>query len=204
MQLCSASIVVLTILLPMASTAFAAPIESPRLEIGPQITQTYLPVNPVGSVQYQLSVGGVGSIRLRNWIAMDSGFGITPTTPIEATTLAGGRLTEGFLGTQFGHRVGRVEIYGKIRPGIASFGEAILHAGSGSSSLQFEMGRLTEPALDLGGIVMIRISKRLAVRYDAGDTLIHYRRRFIELNKPPFPSLFANSFKVGAAFLFSF
>ena len=144
----------------------------PRLEIGPQITQTYLPVNPVGSVQYQLPIGGLGAIRIRSWLAMDSSLGITPTIPIEGTSFAGGRLTEGFLGARLGFRFRRVEIYGKIKPaGVVSFGKAILHVESNNSALQFETGRLTEPALDLGGIVMLRISKRLAVRYDVGDTL---------------------------------
>lgn len=200
----TAAIVAVAILSPMGSTAFAAPIDPPRLEIGPQITQAYLPVSPVGSVQYQLSIGALGSIRLRRWIAIDSSLGITPTIPIEGTSFAGGRLTEGFLGARLGFRFRRVEIYGKIRPGFASFGKAILHAGSSGSTLQFETGRLTEPALDLGGIVMIRISRRFAVRYDVGDIFIHYRERSIDLNQPPVPGQFVNSLQLGAAFVFCF
>jgi hypothetical protein len=60
----SAAVISLAILSPMALSVLAAPIDAPRVEIGPQITQTYLPVSPVGSVQYQPSVGGVASIRL--------------------------------------------------------------------------------------------------------------------------------------------
>ena len=200
----TAAVIALAILSPMRSIAFAAPIDPPRLEIGPQTTQTYLPINPVGNVQYQPSIGGTGSITLRSWIALDSSVGITPTIPITGSSFSGGRLTEGLLGTRIGFRIGRVEIYGKVRPGFASFGKAILHAESSGSSLQFEFGRLTEPALDLGGIVMVRISRRLAVRYDVGDTLIHYRERTIEPNQPPSAGVFANSLQLGAAFVFCF
>lgn len=200
----TAVLIALAVLSPTGPTAFAAPIDPPRLEIGPQITEAYLPVNPVGSVQYQLAIGGLGAIRIRSWLAIDSSLVITPTIPIEGTSFAGGRLTEGFLGARLGFRTKRVEIYGKIRPGFVSFGKAILHVESSNSALQFETGRLTEPALDLGGIVMLRISKRLAVRYDVGDTLIHYRERTIDLNQPALPGQFVNSLQLGAAFVFCF
>jgi hypothetical protein len=105
---------------------------------------------------------------------------------------------------RLGFRLRRVEIYGKIRPGFVSFGKAILHVESSNSALPFETGRLTEPALDLGGIIMIRISRRFAVRYDVGDILIHYRERSIDLNQSPVPGQFANSLQLGAAFVFCF
>src|SRR5207237_394923 len=56
---------------------------------------------------------------------------------------------------------------------LYSFGNVILQV-TPPPAFSFQLGRLTEPALDAGGIVMITISRRFAVRYDVGDTLIFY------------------------------
>jgi hypothetical protein len=200
----AAAAVALGILFSLGSAATAQQPEQLRLEIGPQLTQAYLPVKPVGSVQYQPGFGVLGSVNLRRGVGLDAGFSVTPTVPITATTMAGSRLTEVFLGTRLGFGFGRIEIYGKARPGLSSFGGAILHVVSNAPNLQFEMGRLTEPALDVGGIVEVRISRRLAARYDAGDTLIRYGRRSIDVAQPPASSKVVSTLQLGAAFVFRF
>jgi hypothetical protein len=69
-----------------------------------------------------------------------------------------------------------------VRPGVISFGNAILRASSTPSKVQFQTGRLTEPAVDLGGVAIIHASRRLAFRYEAGDTLVDYRPRSISVS----------------------
>jgi hypothetical protein len=42
----------------------SAQVNTARAEFGPELTQIYFPVNPVGSVQYQPGFGAFGSLRL--------------------------------------------------------------------------------------------------------------------------------------------
>ncbi len=146
----------------------------PRIEVGPQVTQLYVPARTVGSVTYQPAVGAICSVKIKgNLVGFDSSFSFTPKTPNESTAFAGGRLTQAFFGIRVGISKGRLHLYAKVRPGFASFGNVILQV-TPPPAFSFQLGRLTEPALDAGGIVMITISRRFAVRYDVGDTLIFY------------------------------
>ena len=119
-----------------------------RFELGPEVTQIYPPVNPVGSVQYQPAVGGSAAFNLSKYFGIDSSISITPTVPISATTFAGGRLTQFFAGGRAGIRKGRFRIYGKLRPGLVSFGSAITAVGPAPDFQLFE-GRLTAFAFHL-------------------------------------------------------
>lgn len=157
--------------------AFAQRQDEYPLEVGPELTQIYLPVHPSAPVQYRPGVGFTMSARLHKAIAADLGFSITPTIPLASTSFAGGRLTHALAGVRGGLPLGRFEVCAKARPGIVSFGSAILHASPTPSGVEFQMGRLTEPAIDLGGVVMVHASRRLAFRYDAGDMLVVYRSR---------------------------
>jgi hypothetical protein len=149
--------------LAFAKIAIAQKTDRPIFEIGPQITQTYLPVDPVGSVDYQPALGAVGSINIRRSFGIDSSISITPHAPVVATGNAGGRMTQFFIGGRAGISKGRLRIYGKLRPGFVSFGSAILKV-SPPPVFQFFSGRLTEPALDVGGIAQFAIWKHFAAR----------------------------------------
>jgi hypothetical protein len=138
------------ILSMLVSTSVAQKVDPPAIEMGPQISQIYFPVNQIGSVQYQPSLGGLVSVKFNARLTLDFGVNTTLTVPISATTMAGGRLTEASFGIRSGVHFGRVELDGKIKPGLASFGGAILHESSNISNPQLELGRLTEPLIDLG------------------------------------------------------
>jgi hypothetical protein len=184
--------------------AFAQHPDAPRLEIGPQLTQIYFPLRPVGSVQYQLGYGLVFSGNLLRRFGADAGFCVTPTAPISGTTFAGGRLTEAFFGARVGiFRARHFEFYGKVRPGFVHFNDVILHATS-DPTLQFQTGSLTEPALDVGGIAMLRVSKRIGIRYEIGDTIIHYGGRIIDPSQPAVPPRLVNALQLGVALVVGF
>lgn len=176
---------------------------SSLVEVGPQLTQIYLPVNPVGSVQYQPGIGGVFSARLYKTLGLDFGISTTPTIPISSTSFAGGRLTEGFFGTRAGLVIGRLGVYAKARPGFVSFGEAILHTGPTPGS-GFQFGRLTEPAFDIGGIALVRVSTHFSVRYEMSDTIISYGSRTIQPSFPPVPSRVVNCLQFGTGLVARF
>jgi hypothetical protein len=176
--------VAVSLAVAMVAQASAQRQESPPLEAGPELTQIYLPVDPVGTVQYQPGVGFTMSARFHRALAADLGFSVTPTVPLSGTSFAGGRLTQALVGARGGLYFGRVEVCAKVRPGVVSFGDAILHAFPTPAGVQFQTGRLTEPAIDVGGIVIVHASRRLGFRYEAGDTLIDYRPRFISVSEP--------------------
>ena len=90
----------------------------------------------------------------------------------------------------------------RVRPGFASFGNVIQEVNLQTS--QFRFGRLTEPALDYGGIVQVYLSKRFALRYEAGDTLIDYRSRNLFTGFPPVPGKTTHNFEFGIGFIFRF
>jgi len=154
-------------------------------------------------VQYQPAVGGSAAFNLSKYFGIDSSISITPTVPISATTFAGGRLTQFFAGGRAGIRKGRFRIYGKLRPGLVSFGSAITAVGPAPDFQLFE-GRLTEFALDAGGILEIGISKRFATRYELGDTIIRYPARNLFAGQPPVPGDTTHNFQFGIGFLFLF
>lgn len=186
------------------TSAGAAQDVAPRIEVGPQITQLYVPASTVGSVTYQPAFGATCSVRIRgNLVGLDSAFSFTPKPPNESTTFAGGRLTQAFFGFRVGISKGRVHLYAKLRPGFVSFGSVILRI-TPPPGFSFEFGRLTEPALDAGGIVQVTISRRLAVRYEVGDTLVFYEGKVLSTGQPQTPSRTTNNLQFAAGFLFRF
>jgi len=46
---------------------------------------------------------------------------------------------------------------------------------------QFESNRLTTFAMDVGGVVEFYPSKRIVTRFDFGDTIMHFKRRNLNL-----------------------
>lgn len=174
-----------------------------KIEFGPELTQIYFPVNPVGSVQYQPGFGAFGSLRLYKTLRVDSSFSFTPIAPVTGTSDVGGRLTQAFLGVRAGLSKGRIAIDAKVRPGLASFCQVILTI-TPPPKLQLFVGRLTEPSLDIGGIVEVGITRRFAVRYEMGDTMIFYGARRLFTNRPPVSSELVNTLQFGTGFVFRF
>lgn len=174
-----------------------------EFQLGPVINDLYLPVDPVGSVNYQPGIGCLASLSFGGFFGFDSTVSITPTAPSTATSFAGGRLTQFSLGVRGGLSRGRFSFYGKARPGLASFGKAIVQVGP-QPDMKFQFGRLTEPSIDLGGIVQAVISKRLSLRYEAGDTVIYYRGRNVFADRAPMSGRAVHSFQFAIAFLYSF
>ncbi|PYS41138.1 MAG: hypothetical protein DMF71_11850 [Acidobacteria bacterium] len=107
-----------------------------------------------------------------------------------------GHVTEGLFGVKAGKRFKRWGIFGKARPGFMSFGQGgfnVIPLSSGPSQGQIncfgnsqnnfmpcfriESTRVTPAAIDLGGVLEFYPSKRIVVRFDGGDTILHYARR---------------------------
>src|SRR6185295_17494205 len=91
-----------------------------------------------------------------------------------------GNVTEVLGGVKVGKRFEHWGIFAKARPGFVSFSQGdidILRAPANPQfPIQFEVNRLNSFATDVGGVIEFYASKRLVTRFDAGDTLIHFRR----------------------------
>ena len=94
----------------------------------------------------------------------------------------GGNVAEGLAGVKVTKRFEKWGIFAKARPGAISFSRGALDvfAPPGASPfdpIQFEFKRVTAFAMDVGGGVEFYPSKRIVTRFEAGDTIIHFRSR---------------------------
>jgi hypothetical protein len=197
----SALFISLFLLCVVVSTAAQG--EFQRFELGPQVTQVYLETDVIGSVSYQPAFGGIFSAAIKRNLAFDSALSLTPKVPDVRTVFAGGRMTQAFFGIRLGFWKGRVGLFAKARLGLASFG-SVIRAFTPPPSFSFQFGRLTEPSVDVGGVVIVAISRRLAVRYDVGDTLIFYPGSVFSAGQSSTPSQTTNNFQFASSFLFRF
>ena len=92
-----------------------------------------------------------------------------------------GRITEGFGGVKVGKRFEKWGIFAKARPGVVSFSQGTVNVVDNPATpafpISFEVNRLTTFATDIGGVIEFYPSKRIVTRFDAGDTIMHFRRR---------------------------
>lgn len=183
-------------------SAPAAAQSTARFEFGPEITQFYL--NGPGSTAYQPALGGFFSVRIAPHIDFDSAVSVTPKIPSEGNLLNQGHMTQGFFGARSGFSKGRVTFYAKARPGFVSWGDSLLRFVGPGPIYVPQFGRLTEPTLDVGSIVTVRISHRYAVRYEAGDTIIFYRPITWFAGEPPSAAVAVHHFQFAAGFVFRF
>jgi hypothetical protein len=93
-----------------------------------------------------------------------------------------GNITEGLAGVKVGKRFEKWGVFAKARPGVISFSQGTFDsvlpfASSPLIPVDFELSRLTTFATDVGGVVEFYPSKHIVTRFDAGDTIIHFKRR---------------------------
>lgn len=118
-----------------------------------------------------------GDINFGRHIALDGAFSWLPTSSRGRSAMTG------FFGAKVGKRTERFGFFGKARPGFLSFDNAFRGettiltpaqsgAGSVSSISSFRFGRLTQRALDLGGVAEYYPARYWAFRWDIGDMLL--------------------------------
>ena len=93
-----------------------------------------------------------------------------------------GTITQVVGGVKVGKRFEKWGVFAKARPGVVSFsrGEGnfvLLPGGPPSFPFEFQNNRLNSFAVDAGAVVEFYPSKRIVTRFDAGDTIIHFKRR---------------------------
>jgi hypothetical protein len=114
--------------------------------------------------------GVEGDINFGRHFALDVAYSWLPTSPTHLMT--------GLFGAKVGTRTEHFGFFGKVRPGFISIGNTLRDEtftfGPGpldfTSSIRF--GRLTERALDFGGVLEYYPARHWTMRWDFGDTVI--------------------------------
>ncbi|HVG92078.1 MAG TPA: hypothetical protein VNB54_11365 [Alphaproteobacteria bacterium] len=173
-------------------SALAAAQDSPgRFEAGGAFSTLHMPgFAPLGPALE-------GDVNFGRYIALDGAFSWFPNST------RGHSSATGFFGAKAGKRWERFGLFGKVRPGFLTFGnvfrqETVLFTpapvglGSIGTLLSIRSGRLTERALDLGGVAEYYPARHWALRWDFSDMLLFQEKgptfTFIGAGTPPFPS----------------
>jgi hypothetical protein len=131
-------------------------------------------INSFGAGSGPFGPGMEGDVNFGRHIAFDATLNWLPR---RFGLLTGGRVVQGLMGAKVGTRFQHFGLFAKVRPGFIT-------TGSGLRSTVFDFApppfinnpntfrRLTEPALDLGGVVEYYPAKHWALRYDLGNTIL--------------------------------
>jgi hypothetical protein len=169
--------VVLAAALPWATSAAAAQ-ATPRFELGAGVAVLKhggsANAGPDFLAVYNLTryLSLEGSIA---WFPSEAGFTYLDPFKLQLVETSA---VQGLFGAKAGYRTNRFGVFGKVRPGFISSpstervtGFLPTPPGFGSQPV-LQVGRLTEKALDLGGVVEYYPARHWALRADLGSTLI--------------------------------
>lgn len=199
-------IILLLTLITFASLAVAQS-RKDKIEIGVQTTS--LTVFPPDT-PFDETKGGIGGRVTYNFnrsIAAEAEINFFPQRVLIFEAL--GNSIQAQFGVKLGKRFEKFGVFGKVRPGFINAGDApIFEPGSQGSffpNLRFE--RKSFFTTDFGGVLELYPSKRMVVRFDAGDTVIRHPDRFaaFDLSGPLVlirPAKFSNNFQLTAGVAF--
>lgn len=147
-----------------------------RFEVGPAFTAVH-----------NLNVGGEagpgadGDINFGSHLALDSSFNWLPNSGSQTVIF--------LIGAKAGIRREHFGLFAKVRPGFVSTAHNLqgstFNVDTGQATAR--IGRITERALDLGGVAEYYPSAHWLVRWDMGDTMVSEARTefsFIGTNAP--------------------
>jgi hypothetical protein len=189
-----------------------------KYEAGAQFT--FIRINI--SNENRFGFGGRFTYNLLPNFAIDSQWDITPqTSPDSISVFSGGRTNQLFLGLKMGLRKKQFGVFGKVRPGLITYGNSVKSVTTTASTNNtsstfnstFTLGRRTDPSLDMGGVLEIYPAKKWILRYDFGDTVVFHGdgpnfnvtidgSPFLVNTRYPGPTLHSFQFSTGLSYRF--
>src|SRR5215831_3600468 len=158
-----------------------------RYELGGLITYTFLREIGTRDVGVGTESGGLGGrLVYRAFPLLDFESEINFLPGNSATS---GNHLQGLFGVKAGKRWEKAGIFLKTRPGFIHFSRDPFGVKEpGSSLFSTERAASTEPDIDLGGVLEYYTARGLILRFDLGDSVIHYARRTVRTSdlQPPF------------------
>lgn len=107
-----------------------------------------------------------GDVNFGSHVAFDAAFQWMPASFSQTVN--------GFFGAKVGTRMEHFGFFGKVRPGFISTSDTLrgstFNPDTGQESVRF--GRLTEKALDAGGVIEYYPATHWLMRWDLGDTVL--------------------------------
>lgn len=164
--------------------------EAPRIEVGAHVTSLTLPRPDFFGTDNQAGFGGRFTYNFSRHFAAEGELNVLPTVLFPGTA-AGGRTLQGQFGVKLGKRFRRFGVFAKARPGFVRFGDVLRVTRTQVSffgrlrdfNLFSFVGR-TYFSADVGGVIELYPSRRVVVRFDAGDTMIRYDSRIRTIDGP--------------------
>ena len=170
----------------------------PKFEAGVQFTALHFP----GFGEQNTFGAGIRiAYNPVRFLSLEAELNRTFPNPALANNFTGGHLLQGFAGLKVGVRKTRFGIFGKIRPGFANFDSVVKSLDPVTFAAR--LGSRTQFSMDVGGVFEVYVTRRFSVRYDLGDTMIHYGRQFI-LASRPFDPVTKHNFQFSSGILFRF
>jgi len=171
MKLC---IALLLTVVTFASVAVAQSTKD-KIEIGVQTTSLTL-VHPDFSFdETEAGVGGRFTFNFNRYIATEAEINFFPKKL--SVIPADGSAIQAQFGVKIGKRFEKVGFFGKVRPGFLTVNKVgfVQPPGTqGGPFSNFIFGRRTFFTVDVGAVLELYPSKRIVVRFDAGDTLVRH------------------------------
>ena len=139
-----------------------------RFEAGGNFTALH---NPGGN---GFGPGIDGSVNFGRFLALDASFNWLAARPISVENNS--LVFSGFFGLKAGKRFQHFGVFGKARPGFITAGKVLrefdVQTILPSNVISQRDARLTQFALDAGGVLEYYASRRWTLRYDFSDAII--------------------------------
>jgi hypothetical protein len=154
----------------------------PRFEVGAQYSLLNFDTSSFRNAQrWESGVGGRFTFNFNKYVAAEAQIDFFPTHDIERIgpfeVPLWGSKTLTVAGVKAGTRGKRFGIFGKARPGFIHFSE-VQGVLCIAITVPCRQPAKTNYAFDVGGVFEYYPSRRIVVRFDAGDTIIKHKRVF--------------------------
>ena len=146
----------------LSASAAQAQTDLAKFEVG--VHYTALQVSEKGD--HDSGLGLRFTYNLNEYIGLEAEGNALPQT----REGGGNNEKQGFFGVRAGIRKEKFGVFAKARPGFTTFNLLGINPGVNT----FEQGH-TRFAMDVGGVVEYYPTQHVALRFDAGDTMIHYK-----------------------------
>jgi hypothetical protein len=166
----------------ICSNARAQEHDAPKVEVGVEYSSLSINLPGFRGTENVAGFGARVTYNLSDYFAVEAEGNVFPTgASTDYTT--GGASQQAQFGVKVGKRWNRFGVFAKARPGFISFGntfnpisvQTLLPDGNPTLITQFNPGnRKTHFSTDVGGVLEFYPSRRMLVRFDAGDTIIRF------------------------------
>ena len=198
----------ITLLITVITFASVAVAQSKKdkVEIGVQTTSLTI-FNP--DFSFDETKGGIGGRVAYNFnrsIAAEAEINFFPQKQVIFT--ANGSSIQAQFGVKIGKRFEKFGVFGKVRPGFISANSVFsLQPGPRMPDFPVKVERENFFTTDFGGVLELYPSRRMVVRFDAGDTVIRHRKEFglLDFSGPVVlvrPTRYSHNFKFTAGVAF--